>query len=158
MLGIVVEMISNHFGINSSNSVDVPVTFAPGRARLATSPDSTGSPFTDMTTGIVVVAFFAARVDGMQVPTIAAGSRLNKDAASCRNSYAEAQCTSMTTFLPSIQTNSRSPSLNAPRKTPRSASDAQDRSSMFGIFASYTCAKDAHGAARAQAPSVRRTC
>jgi hypothetical protein len=27
-------MISNNFGINSSNSVDVPVTFAPGRASL----------------------------------------------------------------------------------------------------------------------------
>ena len=80
-------IISNHLGINSSNSVDVPVTFAPGRARLATSPDSTGSPFTDMTTGMVVVAFFAARVDGMQVPTIAAGLRLTKDAASCGNSY-----------------------------------------------------------------------
>src|SRR4029078_10268401 len=86
MLGIVVEIISNHLGINSSNSVDVPVTFAPGLARLATSPDSTGSPFTDMTTGMVVVAFFAARVDGMQVPTIAAGLRLTKDAASCGNS------------------------------------------------------------------------
>ena len=42
MLGIAVVTISNHLGINSSNSVDVPVTFAPGRARLATSPQIDG--------------------------------------------------------------------------------------------------------------------
>src|SRR5437667_270799 len=38
----------------------VPVTFPPGRARLATSPVATGSPRASMTIGIVRVVFFAA--------------------------------------------------------------------------------------------------
>jgi hypothetical protein len=38
-----------------------PVTFPPGRARLATSPVRTGSSDAIITTGIVVVAFLAAR-------------------------------------------------------------------------------------------------
>jgi hypothetical protein len=38
-----------------------PVTFFPGRARLATSPLSTGSKTATVTMGIVPVAFLAAR-------------------------------------------------------------------------------------------------
>jgi hypothetical protein len=76
---------SSHFGISASNSVDEPVTLPPGCARLATTPAATGSPSTDMTTGIVRVAPLAALVDGMHVVTIALGLRLMTDAASCGN-------------------------------------------------------------------------
>src|SRR5262249_40947081 len=39
---------------------EFPVTLAPGRARLATSPAPTGSPTLTKTMGIVLVAFLAA--------------------------------------------------------------------------------------------------
>ena len=39
-----------------------PVTFPPGRARLATSPAPTGSALVAMTMGIVLVASLTARV------------------------------------------------------------------------------------------------
>ena len=45
----------------------VPVMFPPGRARLCTSPASTGSPTVAMTMGIVVVACLAA--GGRVAPT-----------------------------------------------------------------------------------------
>jgi len=42
-----------------------PVTFPPGRPRLATSPNPTGSRTVPMTMGIVAVAFLAARAAGV---------------------------------------------------------------------------------------------
>jgi hypothetical protein len=42
-----------------------PVTFAPGRARLVTSPAPTGSKTCAKMIGIAVVAFLAARVPGI---------------------------------------------------------------------------------------------
>ena len=45
-----------------------PVMFAPGRARLFTTPPLTGSPTAPITTGIVFVACFAARAAGMPRP------------------------------------------------------------------------------------------
>jgi hypothetical protein len=43
----------------------IPVTLPPGRLRLATRPNSTGSPPTPNTIGIVVVAALAASADGV---------------------------------------------------------------------------------------------
>src|SRR5262245_6734891 len=47
---------------------DIPVTFPPGRARLAMSPVPTGSRTVIMTTGIVSVAFLAAVTPCVPVP------------------------------------------------------------------------------------------
>jgi hypothetical protein len=45
------------------------VTFPPGRARLATSPALTGSTLLVMTIGMVVVAFMAVAVFGLNPAT-----------------------------------------------------------------------------------------
>src|ERR687893_1803813 len=60
---------SSRLGLMSGAKLVLPVTFAPGRARLSTSPERTGSP-TDMATmGIVAVVDFAANDAG--VPNVA---------------------------------------------------------------------------------------
>src|SRR5215468_7868980 len=51
---------SSRFPPKSEPTLDNPVTFPPGCARLATSPIPTGSVALVMTMGIVLVAFFAA--------------------------------------------------------------------------------------------------
>jgi hypothetical protein len=51
----------NCFGDSSSAKTALPVTFAPGRLRLATRPKVTGSVPVAKTMGMVVVAAFAAR-------------------------------------------------------------------------------------------------
>ena len=43
----------------------MPVTFAPGRLRLATRPNATGSAAVTKTTGMIVVAAFAASAAGV---------------------------------------------------------------------------------------------
>ena len=53
---------SNRLPLRSGEMELSPVTFPPGRARLATSPLPTGSLLLVMTMGIVVVARFTARV------------------------------------------------------------------------------------------------
>src|SRR5215470_15678845 len=50
------------FPVSSGASVDSPVMFPPGRARLATNPFPTGSPSCAITMGIVFVASLAALV------------------------------------------------------------------------------------------------
>jgi hypothetical protein len=57
-------------GPTSAFKLVTPVKLPPGRLRLATSPTSTGSTATPKTMGIVVVAAFAARAEG--VPPAAA--------------------------------------------------------------------------------------
>jgi hypothetical protein len=49
------------------------VIFPPGLARLLTSPDSTGSPAPANTIGIVLVAAFAARAEGVPTTRITSG-------------------------------------------------------------------------------------
>ena len=53
---------SSRFPLNSGNTALNPVMFPPGRARLATNPEPTGSLSNDMTMGIVEVASLAGRV------------------------------------------------------------------------------------------------
>ena len=62
---------SSRFPSSSWTIVVEPVTFPPGRARLATSPVPTASPATAMTIGIVFVACLAARAPGVPAVTIA---------------------------------------------------------------------------------------
>src|SRR5436309_337471 len=56
-LGVISFSSSKSFPPNSPPTFVSPVTFPPGRARLATSPVATGSVLLVMTMGIVVVAF-----------------------------------------------------------------------------------------------------
>ena len=60
----------------------IPVTFPPGRARLATSPVPTGSPSGIMTIGTVRVAFFAAWAAGVVVTTMMSAFSRKQSAAS----------------------------------------------------------------------------
>src|SRR5262245_326942 len=55
---------------NSAPTLDIPVTFPPGRARLSTSPLSTGFPASAMTTEMSRVACFAARAAGVNQATM----------------------------------------------------------------------------------------
>ena len=62
-----------------------PVTFPPGRARLATRPDSTGAPLAAMTTGMVRDALFAARAAG--VPLVTIRSTFSRTSSAARTGY-----------------------------------------------------------------------
>src|SRR5262249_27145171 len=90
-----------------------PVRLPPGRFRLATSPDSTGSTPTLKTIGMVVVAVFAASAAATTpAVTITSTWRRTKSAARAgsRSSYLlSAQRYSITTFWPSIKPVSCSP-------------------------------------------------
>src|ERR1700736_1823659 len=69
----------------------IPVTFPPGRGRLATSPVPTGSPVSAMTIGISCVACFAARAVGVNHVTIISILRRTSSAA---NSGSRSRCPS----------------------------------------------------------------
>lgn len=96
-----------------------PVRFPPGRARLATSPVTTGSELLIDTMGIVVVAFLAAWLAGVRVATMmSTGSRTKSPASSgSRSNLPSAHRYSMTRFWPSTQPNSCSPCADAERAT-----------------------------------------
>src|SRR6266705_954439 len=57
------RMSSNSLPTTACDWSDVPVTLPPGRARLPTSPDATGSETPTITIGMVDVACFAAIED-----------------------------------------------------------------------------------------------
>ena len=56
---------SKRFGATSSVKEVTPVTLPPGRFRLATNPNCTGSVPVVKTMGIVLVAAFATRLAGV---------------------------------------------------------------------------------------------
>ena len=69
-LGTASLSISSLFVASSNVKLVKPVTFPPGRARLATKPSPTGSPAFAITMGMVVVAFFAANAGSPDVVLI----------------------------------------------------------------------------------------
>jgi hypothetical protein len=86
------------FGINSlSNSTRLPcssgvlwltpVMFPPGRARLATSPDPTGSATVENTTGTVVVAPFAASAPGVAKATMTSTPQFDEVGGESRETF-----------------------------------------------------------------------
>ncbi len=81
--GIISRMSWTFFPPSSEATPATPVTFPPGRARLATSPVSMGLPAGAMTIGIAVVAAFAARAAGVNWATIARGLGAGRIAGSC---------------------------------------------------------------------------
>ena len=97
-----------------------PVTFPPGRARLATNPRPTGSVAFIMTIGTVPVAFLAARIAGSIDATITSAlpdTRSRALATSVLSSFMRVpvfvQRYSPTTLLPSWYPWAARPSLNA---------------------------------------------
>src|SRR4029077_20438830 len=75
----------SRFTASSGKRVASPVTFPPGRARLATNPWPTGSETATATMGIVVVACFAARAAGPPVVTMRSTLRRTRSAARSGN-------------------------------------------------------------------------
>src|SRR5262249_14579622 len=73
---------SNRLACNSLRKKLMPVALPPGRARLATRPNWTGSPATAKTTGMVVVAALAAKAAAGEIATITAAFRRTNSAAS----------------------------------------------------------------------------
>ena len=69
------------------------MTLPPGRARLATKPEPTGSPAFAITMGMVVVALLAANAGGSPVITIRSTLRRTKSAASSgsRSAFSSAE-------------------------------------------------------------------
>ena len=61
---------SSRFGSKSKVMLVIPVTFAPGCARLATNPVSTASNGVNITMGMVVVAFLAAAISQLASATM----------------------------------------------------------------------------------------
>ena len=60
---------ASRLAASSPLSVEIPVTFPPGRARLDTNPIATGSPTSAITIGICLVAWIAARAPGVLMAT-----------------------------------------------------------------------------------------
>ena len=81
-LGINSRSNCNFFGANSAVKLALPVAFAPGRLRLTTRPNATGSPPVVKTIGMVVVAAFAASAAGVLAATSTATRRRTRSAAS----------------------------------------------------------------------------
>ena len=82
---------STRFPLNSGVRRLNPVTFPPGRAKLATRPALTGSPTATITIGMVLVAAFAARLAGVAAATITStrsrtSSATSSGSRSCRPS------------------------------------------------------------------------
>src|SRR5215831_1924253 len=107
--GINSRKSSSRLPATSAAWFDDPVTFPPGRARLATKPVPTGSPADANTIGITDVACFAARTDAVpQVTITSTFSRTNSAAISARRSLrASAHRYSIASVRPSIQPSSR---------------------------------------------------
>ena len=132
----------------------VPVTFPPGRARLATSPVPTASPTPDMTTGIVVVAFLTACAASVLAVTITSGFMPTNSAASpaSRSVLPSAHRYSTTIFCPSVYPNSRSPCRNASeRKSGPDEGNERNatRGTFFGCCALTSAPLSANATARA---------
>src|SRR6516225_3233582 len=94
---------SSCFPLISGARLDNPVMFPPGRARLATKPEPTGSLSNPMTTGIVTVASLAARVTVPPAVTMTSTLRLTNSAMSAesQSSFPSANRHSITMFFPS---------------------------------------------------------
>ena len=94
---------STLFPAVSAARLEKPVMFPPGRARLCTRPEPTGSATAAMTIGMVVVACFAANAHGVKVATITStGSRASSLASSGNRSvFPSAERTSKAKFCPS---------------------------------------------------------
>src|ERR1051325_3999744 len=108
-LGTISFISSSLFPLISGASVDNPVMFPPGRARLGTSPFPTGSLSCAVTMGIVTVASLAARVAAGPLVRITSTLRRTSSAARPRSRSALpcANRHSIRMFFPSTYPNSQ---------------------------------------------------
>ena len=118
-LGTASLSISSLFVFSSGAKPEIPVTFPPGRARLATKPAPTGSAVFVITMGMVVVAFFAANGAAFPEATIKSTLRRTSSAASSgrRSVFPSANRYSMVKFFPSIHPSLLNSSRNASMRT-----------------------------------------
>jgi hypothetical protein len=118
-VGITSLSTSNLLLFSSGPKFESPVTLPPGRARLATKPEPTGSPEFAITMGMVLVAPFAANGVGPPTVTIRSTLRRTNSAASSgsRSRFPSAYRYSMVRFFPSIHPNLFSSCRNASHKT-----------------------------------------
>src|SRR5437867_3308141 len=92
-----------------------PVRLPPGRARLVTKPEATGSATTVMTTGMVLVACATARMAGVEPTTMTSTLRRTSSAArpGRRSSRPSAHRNSIAMLRPSTYPSSRRLRVNA---------------------------------------------
>ena len=114
-VGMISCSASRRFGATSTLKVVTPVRLPPGRLRLATRPNLTGSPAVTKTIGIVAVAALAASAAGVVVAAITVTFRRTKSAANSgsRSLCPSAQRYSIETFRPSMYPASFTPCRNA---------------------------------------------
>src|SRR5262249_18761660 len=99
--GIASLSSSNRFPVSPSADQPVPVIFPPGRARLLTSPSSTGSPSAGTMMGIVFVASLAASIaPGTAKMTSTFSLTTSAARPGKRRRFHAADRYSMTTFCP----------------------------------------------------------
>ena len=130
-----------------------PVTLLPGRLKLFTSPTLTGSSPTTKTTGIVLVAPFAANAAGNVCVAMTAGLRPTRSAARAgsRSTCPFARRDSKGTLLPSGKPPSFSPLRNAGSNGVNDSADPPIRIPITG--AAGSCARTPSGHAAAAPPS-----
>src|SRR5262245_14825896 len=106
---------SIRFGPNWLAMRVTPVTFAPGRLRLSTSPIATGSLAVMKTIGIVAVAPFAIKVGTSLIVKITSVRSRTRPSVSAgtRSRWVSAQRYSMATSRPSLKPAAAIPSRNA---------------------------------------------
>ena len=157
--GIASLSISSLLVPSSGDKPERPVTFPPGRARLATTPAATGSVEVAITMGIVLVAFFAANGVGPPETTIRSTLRRTRSAArsGSRPGFPSANRYSTLIFFPSIQPRLLSSCRNASTRTVLPAALLESRKPMRKIFsvccASTTAPHRANATARATSPT-----
>ena len=124
-----------------------PVALPPGRARLATRANLTGSSPVMKVMGMVDVAVLAAIVAGALVDAITGTCRLTRSAASRgnRSRSPSAHSNSIITFRPTSKAFSFRPSRNAATRLTYPAGDALLRNPTTGIAG--CCARAAMGSA-----------
>jgi hypothetical protein len=123
-------------GIDSAAEEERPVTLPPGRARLATKPEPTGSFATANTMGMTAVACFTGKTAAPDVRITSTLSRTNSAAISdMRSLLASAQRYSIVTVRPSIQPSSCNRFTNAAVQEPQAEDVAAPRNPITGIAA-----------------------
>src|SRR5499426_258850 len=135
-LGIASLSISSLLVFSSTAKFETPVTLPPGRARVSTKPEPTGSAAVAITMGMVVVAFFASNGVGPPEVTIRSTFRRTRSAASSgrRSDFCSANRYSMVMFFPSIQPSLLSSCRNASKRTALPEAVLLARNPMRKIF------------------------
>src|SRR5262249_5183316 len=142
--------------IRSNDKVETPVMLPPGRARLATRPNATGSPARVITMGMVVVAFFAANATPIPETTMRSTLRRTNSAArsDMRSGFCSANRYSVVMFFPSIQPSLLSSCRNTSTSSVLLEAVLESRKPMQVIFP--VCCARAKEALNSRAAATRQ--